>query len=79
MKHIFKGFIFLLIFALFISRLIPKYIEFRETNIVNLLGVNWEGNIAILILLAVMVLGIVVLAIALQSFYLFFTKQTDQD
>lgn len=68
-----KGIIFLLIFALFISRLIPKYIEFRETNIVNLLGVDWTGSTAALILVGVMVLGIVVLAIALQSFYLFFT------
>ncbi|MEM7400867.1 MAG: hypothetical protein AAF304_02840 [Pseudomonadota bacterium] len=73
-----KGIVFTLIFALFISRLIPKYIEFRETNIVNLLGVDWEGNLAILILLAVMVLGIVVLAIALQSFYLFFTKKSSE-
>jgi hypothetical protein len=69
----FKGIIFTLIFGLFISRLIPKYIEFRETNIVNLLGVDWTGSTASLILLGVMVLGIAVLAIALQSFYLFFT------
>ena len=68
-----KGIIFTLIFALFISRLIPKYIEYQETNIVNLLGVNWEGNTALLVLLAVMMLGITVLAIALQSFYLYFT------
>ncbi len=70
---LFKGIIFTLIFALFISRLIPKYIEFLDTNIVTLLGVNWEGNMALLVLLGVMVLGITVLAIALQSFYLYFT------
>ncbi len=58
---------------MFISRLIPKYIEFRETNIVNLLGVNWEGNTALLVLFGVMLLGIAVLAIALQSFFLYFT------
>ena len=75
---LFKGIIFLLIFVLFISRLIPKYMEFRETNIVNLLGVNWEGNTAALILLAVMLLGIIVLAIALQSFYRFFIKKNNQ-
>jgi hypothetical protein len=68
-----KGIIFTLIFGLFISRLIPKYLEFRETNIVNLLGVDWVGSTAVLILLAVMVLGIVVLAIAMQNFYLYFT------
>ena len=69
----FKGIIFSLIFALFISRLIPKYIEYRETNIVNLLGVDWEGNMALLVLFGVMLLGIAVLAIALQSFFLYFT------
>ncbi len=74
MSLLFKGIIFLLIFALFLSRLIPKYIEFRETNIVNLLGVDWTGSTAVVILLAVVALGVTVLAIALQSFYLFFTK-----
>lgn len=68
-----KGIIFSLIFALFISRLIPKYIEYQETNIVNLLGVDWTGATAALILVGVMVLGLAVLAIALHSFYLFFT------
>ena len=77
MKLLFKGLIFLLIFALFISRLIPKYNEFKETNIVNLLGVNWEGYLAVLVLLGVLVLGFTVLAISVQSFYLFFTKQSD--
>ncbi len=74
MSLLFKGIIFLLIFALFLSRLIPKYIEFRETNIVNLLGVDWTGSTAVVILLAVVALGVTVLAIALQNFYLFFTK-----
>ena len=77
MKLLFKGLIFLLIFALFISRLIPKYDEFKETNIVNLLGVNWEGYLAVLVLLGVLVLGFAVLAISVQSFYLFFTKQSN--
>jgi hypothetical protein len=74
-----KGVIFTLIFALFISRVIPKYIEYRETNIVNLLGVDWTGNIAAIVLLLVMVLGISVLVIAIQSFYLFFTRHKKQD
>jgi len=78
MSMLFKGIIFSLIFALFISRLIPKYIEFRETNIVNLLGVDWTGSTAALILVGVMVLGIAVLAIALRSFYIFFTKNNSE-
>ena len=74
-----KGVIFTLIFALFISRVIPKYIEYRETNIVNLLGVDWTGSIAAIVLLLVMVLGISVLVIAIQSFYLFFTRHKKHD
>jgi hypothetical protein len=68
-----KGIIFTLIFALFTSRLIPMYSKFRETNTVNLLGVDWVGSTAALVLLAVMVLGTVVLVIALKSFYQYFT------
>lgn len=74
MTLLFKGIIFTLIFALFLSRLIPKYMEFRETNIVNLLGIDWTGSTAVLILLAVLALGISVQAIAFQSFYKFFTR-----
>lgn len=74
-----KGIIFALIFALFISRLIPMYSKFRETNIVNLLGVDWVGSTAVLVLLAVMVLGIVILAIALKSFHQYFTGNKKED
>lgn len=70
-----KGIIFMLIFALFLSRLIPKYVQFRETNIVNLLGVNWDGYVAMFILLAVLMLGIAVLAIGINSFYQFFSRK----
>jgi len=63
-----------LIFVLFLSRLIPKYNEFQETNIVNLLGVDWTGGGAVVVLLAVLALGISVQAIAFQSFYKFFTR-----
>lgn len=73
MAMLFKGIIFTLIFGLFISRLIPKYTYYRETNIVNLLGTDWTGTTAALILVGVMVLGLAVLAIAFHSFYLFFT------
>lgn len=47
---------------------------YRDTNIVNLLGVDWTGSTAALILLGVVVLGIAVLVIAIQSFYLFFSR-----
>lgn len=68
-----KGVIFTLIFVLFVSRVIPKYIEYRETNIVNLLGVDWTGSNAAIVLLLVMALGFAVLVIAIQSFYQYFT------
>lgn len=68
-----KGIIFTIIFALFISRVIPKYIEYRETDIVSLLGVDWTGGTAAVVLILVMALGLAVLAIAIQSFYQYFT------
>ncbi len=74
-----KGIIFTIIFALFISRVIPKYIEYRETNIVNLLGVDWTGGTAAVVLLLVMALGIAVLTIAIQNFYQYFTGHNKQD
>ena len=75
MSLLLKGIIFTLIFGLFISRLIPKYLEYRDTNIVQLFGVDWMGSIGALILVVVLVLGIIVLAIAIQSFYLFFMSK----
>lgn len=74
-----KGIIFTLIFALFISRVIPKYIEYRETDIVRLLGIDWTGGTAAVVLLLVMALGITVLAIAIQNFYLFFTGSNKEE
>ncbi len=79
MSLLFKGLIFTLIFALFVSRLIPKYLHYRETNIVNLLGVDWTGSTAAVILLAVIALGVAVFVIAIQSFYLFFTKNKNAE
>ncbi len=76
---LFKGIIFTLIFALFLSRVIPKYEEYRETNIVNLLGVDWVGATAAIVLLLVMLLGFAVFAIAIQSFYIFFTGNNKED
>jgi hypothetical protein len=74
-----KGIIFTLIFALFVSRVIPKYVEYRETNIVRLVGIDWTGNVGAIVLLLVMLLGISVLVIAIQNFYMFFTRQKKQD
>lgn len=66
-----RGIIYLLVFVLFVSRLIPKYSEFRETNQVSLLGIDWQGNIALLILLGVAVLAIVLLVIGTKNIYQF--------
>ena len=64
-----RGIIYLLVFALFVSRLIPKYFEFRETNQVHLLGVDWQGNVALLLLLGVAVLAIVLLVLGTKNIY----------
>ncbi len=64
-----RGIIYLLVFALFVSRLIPKYFAFTETNQVHLLGVVWEGNTALLVLIGVAVLAIVLLVIGTKNIY----------
>ena len=69
-----KGIIFLLVWLLFISRLIPKYYAFQETNQVHLFGHVWEEGQGIIILLVIAAIAIVLLGLSIQNFYLFFSK-----
>ncbi len=62
-----KGILFLLIFALFVSRLIPKYAAFTETDQVHLLGVTWRGNLGVLILLCIAALAVVLLVLGIKN------------
>ncbi len=62
-----KGIIFLLVFVLFISRLIPKYLDFTETRKVHLLGIIWEGNVGLLILFGIAVLAVVLLILGVKN------------
>ena len=70
---LFKGIIFVLIWLLFISRLIPKYLTYHETSQVYLLGANLEGAIGLLALIGVAALGTIVLAIGIKNIYLALT------
>ncbi len=74
-----KGIILFLVWLLFISRLIPKYFLYRDTNQVHLFGKLWEGEIGVFILLGITAIAIVVLGLSLQNFYLFFTKKVNTD
>ena len=73
-----KGIAHLLIWLLFISRIIPKYLIFRGTNQVQLLGHSWEGGSAVLILLIATTIAIIVLAIAIKSIYQYFTMDQNK-
>lgn len=73
-----KGIVHLLIWLLFISRIIPKYLIFRKTNQVQLLGNSWEGGSAVLILLITTTIAIIVLAIAIKSIYQYFTTDRNK-
>ncbi len=73
-----KGIVHLLIWLLFISRIIPKYLIFRKTNQVQLLGNSWEGDSAVLILLIATTTAIIVLAIAIKSIYQYFTTDRNK-
>ena len=74
---LFKGIIFVLIGLLFISRLIPKYLTYRETSQVYLLGANLEGTIGLLALIGVAVLGAIVLIIGIKNIYLTLTTKQE--
>ncbi len=62
-----KGIIFLLVFVLFISRLIPKYLDSTETGKVHLLGITWEGSVGLLILFGIAVLAVVLLILGVKN------------
>ena len=70
---LFKGIVFLLVCGLFISRLIPKYLEFRETSQVDLLGLTWHGHVALLVLLGIAGITIIVLIASIKSFITYFS------
>lgn len=69
-----KGIVFLLIWLLFISRFIPKYFIFRDTNQVHLFGKVWEGELGFLALLMIVVIAIILLALSIRNFYLYFSN-----
>ena len=56
-----KGIIFLIIWLLFVSRLIPKYNIYLESNQVQLFGHSWEEQTGLMVLVGIVILGIVVL------------------
>lgn len=69
-----KGIIFLLVWLLFVSRLIPKYYEFRDANQVHLFSKVWEGELGLILLLGIAVFAIILLALSIQNFYQYFTS-----
>ena len=73
-----KGIIFLLVCLLFISRLIPKYSEFRETNNVDLFGITWEGYFGGLVLVGIAVITIVLLVMGIQNIHQYFSSPSDE-
>lgn len=73
-----KGIIFLLIFVLFVSRLIPKYDYFIETNQVHLFGLILEGVVGLLSLAIIAILTIVLLGLGISNIIQYFsTKRSD--
>jgi len=62
-----KGIIFLFVFVLFVSRLIPKYSDFTETGQVHLFGITWEDNVGLLILFGIAVLAVVLLILGIKN------------
>ena len=72
-----KGIIFLLVWLLFLSRLIPKTIDFQETNQVHLFGHVWEGSLGIVVLVVIAIIAIVLLAMSIFNFYHYFISNRE--
>ena len=72
-----KGIIFLALCALFISRLIPKYEQYLETNQVHLFGLTLDGMIGLLSLVAVAILAVVLLGIGITNVVKFFSASSN--
>jgi len=62
-----KGIILLALCALFISRLIPKYEQYLETNQVYLFGLTLDGMIGLLSLAAVAILAVVLFVMGITN------------
>ena len=62
-----KGIILVLVFALFVSRLIPKYLTFAETGEVHLLGVTWRDDLGLLVLLCIAALAVALLILGIKN------------
>ena len=62
-----KGIILVLGFALFVSRLIPKYSTFTETGEVHLFGVTWQGSLGVLVLLCIAALAVALLILGIKN------------
>ena len=71
-----KGIIFLLIWLLFLSRLIPKVMTFKDTNQVHLFGHVWEGLLGIFVLVSIAIISIILLAICIRYFHQYFTSKS---
>lgn len=70
-----KGIISILVFALFVSRLIPKYSAFTETGEVHLLGVTWRDHLGLLVLLCIAGLAVALLILGIKNIRDFITHR----
>lgn len=67
-----KGIILLLVFVLFVSRLIPKFIYFFESNQVNLFGHTLTGMVGLFSLVLIAILAIVLFVLGVKNVAQFF-------
>ena len=73
-----KSVIFLLISFLFISRIVDKYSEYIELGHTNILGIDWQGNYALIALAVVGILAGILFVMAIQNIFLFFKNRNTE-
>ena len=72
-----KGIIHILISLLFLSRLVPKYLHYRDTEQVRLFGHVWEGGYGLMVLVVIAIITIVLLGFGIRNFKEWFDSRRD--
>ncbi|MCY4641648.1 MAG: hypothetical protein OXC41_02980 [Gammaproteobacteria bacterium] len=75
---LFKGILHILICVLFLSRLIPKYADFRDTGQVRLFGHVWEDSYGLLVIAVIAAVTLSLLVLGARNIWAWLASRRDQ-
>ncbi|MDE0250482.1 MAG: hypothetical protein OXK72_05675, partial [Gammaproteobacteria bacterium] len=76
-QMLFKGVIHILVCALFVSRLVPKYFHYRETDQVDLFGHALKGGSGLLVLIVIALVALGLLVLSASNFKAWISSRRD--